>query len=355
MNNFYTVKAADWRKQLRANDFRTRFVIALFLLIYLAVGLVIDLYIRHEYVQPISEIMPLSKVLFDLITFRIIPYATIITFSIAVISIFISYALYDRIVMLGTNYKEVLPENSISLEERQLYNVVEELKVAAGLRFMPKVFIIFAPYMNAFASGYSEKSALVAITDGLMKKLNRSELQAVLAHELTHIRHHDIKVTMAASIMCNILLIAIDILFRGMIYGSLGGRGRRDNRSNGSGSILFLVIILLRFILPVLTLILLLFLSRTREYMADAGAVELMRDNTPLANALLKIENDHKNNLDAYSEIYRKTPHEEIRRSAYIFEPTKAGIKFTKSLTTLFSTHPPVVDRLKALGFMRKE
>ena len=205
---------------------------------------------------------------------------------------------------------------------------------------MPKIYIIDADYMNAFASGYSEKSALIAITRGLMQKLNRSELQAVMAHELNHIRHHDIKLTLMASVLSNIMLMVIDVMFYAVIFGQRKGR---DNR-------LVFVIMILRFILPILTVILLLYLSRTREYMADAGAVELTRDNEPLAKALLKISDDHQQNMQTYKQEYLKTAHEDVRRAAYIFDPVQAGIKPVKSASSLFSTHPSIKDRLKALG-----
>jgi heat shock protein HtpX len=346
----YQVHAADWRAQLKKNDSRTRLIMATFVLIYLVVGFVFDLYLH-----PVLDQFTLVEAARLLVTFQVTPIATLITGTAAIISILIAYAFYDKIVMLGTDHKEITPKTATNLEEQQLYNVIEELKMAAGLRFMPRVFIIEAPYMNAFASGYSEKSALVAITRGLMQKLNRSELQAVMAHELSHIRHHDIKLTMAASIMCNIILIALDIAFRGVLFTG-GGRSKRSSSSSdseGRGGNLVLIIILLRFTLPILTMLLMLFLSRTREFMADAGAVELTRDNTPLANALLKIEADHKQNQEQYAALYQNTAHEEVRRSAYIFEPVSAGVHARQSLATLFSTHPPLAERLKALGFKK--
>ena len=113
------------------------------------------------------------------------------------------------------------------------------------------------------------------------------------------------------------------------------------------------MIILLRYLLPVITVILLLYLSRTREYMADAGAVELTRDNTPLAKALLKINSDHQQHQDEYARDYRSTAHEDLRFAAYIFEPTQMGISLQNSVASLFSTHPLLKDRLKALGFER--
>lgn len=334
----------DWRKQLRSNERRTYAVISIFIAIYAFVGLIIDLYIH-----PGLDQLPIVQALEILLTFTVIPIATLALSTIAAISILITYALYDRIMLLGTEYHEITLNNHRSLEEQQLYNVIEELKIAAGLHYMPKVYLIEADYMNAFASGYSEKSALVAITHGLLNKLERSELQAVMAHELSHIRHHDIKLTLMASVLSNIMLIALDIMFRTIIFGS---RSRRRSDNNNGG--IAIIIILLRFLLPIITVLLTLYLSRKREFMADAGAVELMRDNAPLAKALIKINDDHMTNKEAYAIVYNATPHEEVRSGAYIFDPKQMGISMNQSISSIFSTHPSLADRLQALGFKYK-
>ncbi len=203
--------------------------------------------------------------------------------------------------------------------------------------------------MNAFASGYSQKSAMVAITRGLLEKLDRAEIQAVMAHELSHIRHLDIKLTLTASVLANLTLIIIDILFFGVVFGGSG----RNNRREG-GNWLFIVIVILRYLLPLITMVLMLFLSRTREYMADAGAVELMRDNEPLARALLKIQGDYDAHQQQYADAYKQTPHEQVRRAAYIFDPTVANISEAQGGSDLFSTHPNIIKRLKAIGFKIK-
>lgn len=337
----------DWRKQLKINDRRTKIVIALFILIYVAIGLLVDLFLHSGTIQtPYGpEQIPLHTIFTALITFKIIPYATIIMGIIAAISIIVTFSMHDRLMLLGTEYREITPETAQSLEEKQLYNVVEEMKTAAGLRYMPKVYLIDVDYMNAFASGYSEKSAMVAITRGLMQKLNRAELQAVMAHELSHIRHHDIKLTLMASVLSNLMLMAIDVLF----YGAIFGRDRERNNN------LLIVIMVLRFLLPLLTVILMLYLSRTREYMADAGSVELTRDNEPLADALIKISGDHQQHSEEYGQQYLQTPHEDVRRAAYIFDPIQAGIEPVKSMSTMFSTHPSIKDRLKALGIKTQD
>lgn len=341
--NQFEVKAADWRAQIARNERRTRFVIIMFVLIYLALGIIIDLLINHG----LYSQFPISVIAEALLTFQLIPYATLTMVGVAIIALFVTFKFYDKIMLLGTEYKEISGDKQDSLEEQQLYNVVEEMKVAAGLQFMPKVFVIEANYMNAFASGYSEKSAMVAITRGLLQKLNRSEMQAVMAHELSHVRHHDIKLTLTASVLSSIMLIAVDVLFYNLLFS--GGR----RKSEGGGQ-LVLIIIVLRYVLPLITMLLMLYLSRTREYMADAGCVELMRDNQPLASALLKINQDHQLNQDAYAAEYGQTAHEDVRRAAYLYDPSNANISSTKSLLSMFSSHPDLESRLKAIGINRK-
>lgn len=337
----YHGSAADWRAQLKKNQRKTRTVLTLFVLIYVAVGLLADVVLVQSSYQGATT----SQVFHALITFKVIPYATLTMAAAAIISIMIAYAFYDRIMLLGTDSREITPETAQSLQEKQLYNVVEEMTVAAGIRFVPKVYIIEANYMNAFATGYSEKSAMVAITRGLMEKLDRAEMQAVMAHELSHIRHQDIKLTLMVAVLSNIILLVIDILF----YSFLFKRDRRDNNSNG---ILFIVM-MLRYILPILTVILTLFLSRTREYMADSGAVELMRDNEPMARALLKISDDHTANAEKYEQEYGNTAHEELRQASYLFDPST--IDPVKSFSSMFTTHPDIEQRLAAIGFKRKQ
>ena len=339
----YESGTADWRQSLRTNRRRTFCVIATFLFIYVALGVLVDMYLYTGTFPQAS----LSQIFMAIVTFHLLPKATIIIGLVALISLWVTYTWSNKLMLLGTEYHEITPETAKTLQETQLYNVVEEMKVAAGLKFMPRVYIIDADYMNAFASGYSEKSAMVAITRGLMEKLNRDELEAVMAHEVSHIRHMDIKLTLTASVLANLTLIMIDILFFAAIFGGRDREGRGRNQ-------LFIVIIILRYLLPLLTVILMLYLSRTREYMADAGCVELMRNNEPLARALLKIQGDHEQNREAYGQAYAQTPHESVRREAYIFDPTQAGIAAKHSLSDFFSTHPGINKRLAAIGIRRK-
>ena len=338
----YHASTGDWRTQLKRNEHKTKWIIATYLAIYVCIGLLVDVFILQS-VYPGAR---LNQYLNALLTFQAVPYATLIMAGIAGVSLAITYAMYDRIMLLGTDSHEITPETAQTPQEKQLYNIVEEMKVAAGLQFMPKVYLIEADYMNAFASGYSEKSAMVAITRGLMDKLDRAEIQAVMAHELSHIRHHDIKVTLMVAVLSNILLIVIDVLFYAVIFG------RNDDRRNGSDNRLFIVIMVLRYVLPLITVVLALFLSRTREFMADAGSVELTRDNEPMARALLKITEDHNAHAEQYAHDYGQTAHEEVRQASYLFDPS--SIDPVRSLNSAFSTHPSIEKRLEALGFKQK-
>jgi heat shock protein HtpX len=334
----YHASAGNWREQLQRNERKTRVVIALFIFIYVAVGLIADIFI----LQGIYTNASIGACLYALLTLKVVPYATLIMGGIAAVSLLITYSMYDRIMLLGTDYREITAENAQTIQEKQLYNVVEEMKVAAGLKYIPKVYLIDADYMNAFASGYSEKSAMVAITRGLIEKLDRAELQAVMAHELSHIRHHDIKLNLTIAVLSNILLIVIDVLFYSVVF-------KRDKRDDNR---LLIVIMVLRYVLPLITVVLTLFLSRTREYMADAGAVELMRDNEPMARALMKISQDYDQHSEQYTQEYGQTAHEQIRQASYLFDPS--SIDPVKSLSNAFSTHPQIEQRLEALGFKRK-
>ena len=344
----YSQHSARWREVLRKNNFRSKLIIAIFIAIYVALGLFIDLYIKSIHYPGASY----AAILHALLTGILVPYATIICVIVAVVSLLVTFSMYDKIMLLGTDYK-LIDGSSQQLEEKQLHNILEEMRVAAGMRYTPRLYIIEANYMNAFASGYSEKSAMVAITRGLMQKLSRDETTAVIAHELSHIRHGDIKLALMASVLSNLLLIMIDILFYGVLFSG-GRRSEREGNGRGGAGGLVIVIIVLRYLLPLITALLTLFLSRSREYMADAGCVELTRDNQPLARALLKIHEDTVSHKEDYNAEYSRTAHENVRRASYICDPTQAGIKPAGAMLDLFSTHPALKKRLSALGFKQK-
>jgi heat shock protein HtpX len=341
VNSDYVSHGVDWREQIRKNNRRSRMVIITFIAIYTCLGLLLDTFITSE-----SYGLPAGTAFSAVIQGYVFPFATVSMAGVAIVALLITYSMYDRIMLMGTEYREITKETASGAEEIQLYNLVQELTIAAGMRYMPKVYVIEADYMNAFASGYSEKSAMVAITVGLMRKLNRAETQAVMAHEISHIQHGDIKLTLTVGVLANIMLMVIDILFYNTIY-------RR--RHNSEGNRFFLIVIILRYVLPIITTLLTLYLSRTREFMADAGAVKLMRDNSPMASALMKIHNDHQDNAEHYREEYGDTAHEDVRRAAYLYDPVKAGIEPVHDFSSFFSTHPTLEQRLAAIGFRKRK
>ncbi len=355
-------KSVDWRQTVKLNQRKTYIVIASFLVIFFILGILIDLIwrlnttdvlvtTRNSYGQIVrhAEAMPIGELAIKLATFQIIPWATIISTLVAIIWVCCTFAFYDKIMLAGTEYEEITADTNDPFS-RKLYNTIEEMKLAAGMAFMPKVYLIHANYMNAFASGFSEKSAMVAVTTALASKLNRSELQAVMAHELTHIRNQDIKLNLFTVVLSNMLMFMMEISFFSLLFS---GNNRKNDRNNNNNimAIIFIVVMVLRYVLPIITTMLMLFLSRTREYMADAGAVELMRDNQPMANALIKINQGHTD--PSATADYKQQGHEQLRRASYIYDPSSA-LSAGESSSDFFSTHPSISKRLAAIGIKLK-
>jgi heat shock protein HtpX len=224
-------------------------------------------------------------------------------------------------------------------DDPQLFNVVEELCIAGGLP-LPKIYLIDDTAMNAFATGRSPKHASVAITTGLRTRLNREELQGVMAHELSHVRHYDIRYAMLMAVMVGVLVMLCDVFLRSMMWGGAGRSRRRSSKSEGGGAaqaIIMVVALLLAIIAPILARIIQMALSRQREYLADSGSVELTRNPEGLASALAKLSNDQ----EVLEVANRATA------PLYIVHPIK---KFEARAKSIFCTHPPVADRIARLG-----
>jgi heat shock protein HtpX len=221
-------------------------------------------------------------------------------------------------------------------DDPQLFNVIEELCIAGGMP-MPRIYVIEDSAMNAFATGRSPAHAAVAITRGLRDRLNRDELQGVMAHELSHVRHRDILFATLMAVMVGVLVMLCDVFLRSLWWG--GGSRRRDNRREGGGLaqiILLVVALVLAILAPILARIIHMAMSRQREYLADAGAVELTRNPYGLANALAKLAAD----TEVLEVANRATA------PLYIVHPIK---KFEARATSIFSTHPPIQDRIERL------
>jgi heat shock protein HtpX len=237
-----------------------------------------------------------------------------------------SYFAGDKLVLASSGAKEVTIESA-----PQLLNVVQEISLAAGTP-MPKVYIIDDTAPNAFATGRDPKHASVAITTGLLQKLDREELQGVIAHELGHVRF----ALLVAVLVGSIALLA-DFFLRFTFWG--GGRrggGDRDRGGGGLAAILFIVAIVLAVVAPIVARFVQLAVSRQREYLADATSVELTRNPRGLERALAKIAGDR----EVLEVANRATQH------LYFTNPIK---KFEERSTSMFSTHPAIVDRINRL------
>ena len=177
----------------------------------------------------------------------------------------------------------------------QLSNVVEEMSLASGLP-MPKIYIIDDTALNAFATGRSPETASVAITKGLLMRLNRDELQGVMAHEMGHVLNRDILFMTLAGILLGAIVLIADFFRRSLWYGGLGGRRRRSSRGRDGGAqaVMAIVAIVLSILAPILARILYLACSRRREYLADATAARLTRDPEGLGSALEKLASDRE-------------------------------------------------------------
>ena len=306
----------NYKNISKLNRKKTKIVLLIYLVIYVFIGLLIDVVMLNSYD------LSLFQALEVLATFQVFPMATFVMLVVGAISIWVSILSFHRILLSGNEYVEIKLDTRDRVQ-KQVYNIVEELKISARLEYMPKVYLIDAPYMNAFASGWNEKTSLVAISTGLIEKLNREEIQAVLAHEITHIRNEDVKLTLVVGVVANVMLFTVNYL----VYFFMGGK---NSKSAQNAKIILLVF---QFILPIITVILQMYLSRSREYMADSGAVELTRNSSAMANALKKISGDY----DMYD--YRELDKNPTRKSAYIFQKGDS----------IFSTHPSIENRVKAI------
>ncbi|MHC4061400.1 MAG: M48 family metallopeptidase [Planctomycetota bacterium] len=216
------------------------------------------------------------------------------------------------------------------------------MKIAAGLPAMPKIYIINDPAPNAFATGRNPQSASVAVTAGLLARLNRDELQGVIAHEISHILHRDILFVTLAGIMLGSIVLLSQVFLRGMFYSSMGGSRRRYSSGSGGGGqaqlIMLVVAIIAAILAPIMAYLLYFALSRKREYLADAGAARLTRYPEGLASALEKIANDRSPQLATANKV---------TAPMYIANPfkKKKGMK----LSDLTSTHPPISERIRIL------
>jgi heat shock protein HtpX len=255
-------------------------------------------------------------------------FGLVLAFVVGTISGLATYYGGGRMVLAASRAKEITHDDA-----PVLFNVVEEMAIAAGLP-MPKVYIIDDSAPNAFATGRDPEHAAVAVTSGLLEKLDRDELQGVIAHEMSHVGNFDIRYAMLVGVLVGTTVLISDFFLRGLWFG--GGR----RQGGGQGQIIMLVVaILLAVLAPLFARLIQLSISRQREYLADATAVRLTRNPKGLADALQKISGDR----EVLEAANRATAH------LYIANPIK---KFEKRSKGLFSTHPPMEKRIEILRQM---
>lgn len=254
-------------------------------------------------------------------------FFVIIAVSIALIMIWTSYYYSDKIILSTVKAR---PANR--KEHTYLVNALEGLCLGAGCR-MPKLYVIDNPDINAFATGRDPEHAVICVTTGALEKLNRAELEGVLAHELSHVTNYDIRFSAVVATLVGMVIILSDLLLRSFWFS--GGRGNRDR--GGIGVILLVAGIIFAILAPIAMKLVQLAISRRREYLADASGARLTRYPEGLANALEKIEKYNTGKLKVSKSV----------NHLFISNPLRHA-----NISSLFSTHPPLKERVKRLKSM---
>ena len=240
-----------------------------------------------------------------------------------------SYFAGDKLVLAQSRARELAPG-----EEAQLRNIVETLSIGLGIP-PPRIYLIDDTAPNAFATGRDPKHASIAVTRGLIDKLDRTELEGVIAHELSHVGNHDIRVMLLVTVLVGTIALLSDWGLRSMFWG----RGRRDRGGGNAGVIILIVALVLAVLTPIIAQLIRLAVSRQREYLADASGALLTRYPPGLASALRKIAADRE-----ALEVANKAT-----ASLYFANPLKDA---PRAMDGLFDTHPPIAERIRRLEAM---
>ena len=262
--------------------------------------------------------------------------ALVIAVVLGVAVSLLSYFQGDSIVLAASGAKAVTEE-----ELPQLFNVIRELTIAANVP-MPRVYTIDDTSMNAFATGRDPEHSSIAVTTGLLSRMDREEVQGVIAHELSHVRNFDIRFSLIVGVLVGSIALLADFFLRFTFWG---GRGRSSSNDKGGGALQLIVLavaLLLAILAPIAARLVQLAVSRQREYLADASGVELTRNPVGLERALATIAGD----TEVLEVANRATQH------LYFTNPImKLGQ--TGETSAWFSTHPPLVDRINRLRELR--
>ena len=314
-------------EQQSANRRNTILVMTLFVLFFGFLGFGFDYFVLGFDVGPQGH---------GLFTF---PAATIVAMLVGLGGAFWSLENGSSTVLASSGAVQVDPGDP---RYQQLVNVVEEMAIAAG-EPRPAIYVIPDPDPNAFATGKDPQHASIAVTQGLLEKLNREELQGVIAHEMSHVRNYDIRtMTVVAALIGAVMLIS-EFGLRSMRFGA-GRRRSSSSRIGGTGGVIFFVLWLIAMLLaPLLSQILAMAVSRQREYLADASGAELTRNPVALASALEKIDEA----VEPTRSIKKGTAHLCIADPLGSDKNEREGF-----LADLFATHPPVSKRITYLKAM---
>jgi heat shock protein HtpX len=248
----------------------------------------------------------------------------------AIIWSILGYYTGDKMVLTVSGARRVTHE-----EEPRLFNVVEEMTIAAGLPQVPAVYVLDETAPNAFATGRDPQHASIAVTRGLMDRLDREELQGVVAHEMSHVRNYDIRFETLVGVLVGMIALIADFFLRWSFWGGMGRRRGGDSGGDQASAIFAIVAIVLAIIAPLAAYAVQFAVSRRREYLADATGVELTRNPLGLARALSRIAADPA----PLRHANRATAH------LYIANP----LKKSKEVTGIFDTHPPIQQRIAVL------
>ncbi len=258
--------------------------------------------------------------------------ATLLAIGIGSVSGLAAFYSGDKLVLTVSGARPVDESTA-----PQLMNVVREMSIAANLP-MPKVYTIDDTAPNAFATGRDPAHASIAITTGLLEKLDREELQGVIGHELSHVRNFDIRFSLVLGVMVGAIAILADFFLRFTFWGGMSSRrsSSRDSGGNGAAAVIAVIAIILAILAPIISRFIQLAVSRQREYLADASSVALTRNPYGLERALAKIDADQ----EVLEVANRGTQH------MYFTNPIK---RFEARSSGLMDTHPPILDRINRL------
>ena len=237
----------------------------------------------------------------------------------------IAWFFHNSMIRMATGSKPLE-----RMENKRVYNLIENLCISKGMR-IPQIFIIEDDSLNAFASGINQSTYSVSLSRGIIEKLDDDELEGVIAHELSHIRNRDVRLMIISIIFVGIFAFIAEMAFRSLRFGMLS-RGRGKN-----GGVAILIAIVISAVCYLIALLLRFGISRSREYMADAGAAEMTRKPYALANALRKIDQD---------PLIEAVQRRDVAQ-LFIDNPQPEGQKF--SFSNFFSTHPPIEKRIELL------